>query len=143
MSPFTAFFESLHSAWIDELTERFPEPKPELGMPQKFSVLQAPSLEIAEVLRVEVDIDGRKGVVLLAVSKKAIHELNCGAGALWASIALRAVKEFQFRKIQPRLSEEALHLDANWTKKRIDGMSRLVWVPVSLGGAQCFLGVGA
>ncbi len=143
MSPFTALFESLHSAWIDELTERFPEPKPELGMPRRFSDLQPPVQGLAQVLRIEVEIEGRKGVVLLALSQAAIDAVGCSGPELWEALRGRAGREFQFRKIQPQLSEARAYADDAWTVKKVEGFSRLIWVPVSLDGAACFLGVGA
>ena len=43
MSPWTALLQSLHSALIDEVTDRHPEPKPELGFPKKQSQFQFPA----------------------------------------------------------------------------------------------------
>lgn len=143
MSPFTALFEALHSAWIDELTQRFPEPKPELGMPRRFADLLPPVAGLAEIVRIDVEIDGRRGVALLALSQAAIDCLGCPAQELWLALAQRAEREFQFRKIQPALSGAQLYRDDSWTAKKVEGFSRLIWVPVSLDGAACFLGVGA
>jgi hypothetical protein len=37
MNPWGAFFEALHSVWIDEWLERYPDTTPELGLPQKVA----------------------------------------------------------------------------------------------------------
>jgi hypothetical protein len=142
-SPFTALFESLHSAWIDELTERFPEPKPELGMPMRFSELKAPVTGLAQVVRVDVEIGGKKGVALLALSQEAASNLGCDSQSLWEALAARSQREFEFRKVQPILGQPQVFRDEGWATKKPEGFSRLIWVPVSLDGAACFLGVGA
>lgn len=142
-SPFTALFESLHSAWIDELTERFPDPKPELGMPMRFSELAAPVAGLAQVVRVEVEIGGKKGVALLALSQKAMEKLGCSGAELWGALGERAQKEFAFRGIRPTLSKAGQYSGEDWTLGKPEGFSRLIWVPVSLDGSACFLGVGA
>ncbi len=145
MSPFTALFEGLHSAWIDELIERFPDPKPELGMPVRYSGL-TPPLEpsaLSCVLRADVELSERVGAVFLALTAEAEKKLGVGADALWTAMLTRAESEFARRSIQPKFLATESHFVNSWQKKAVKNMSRLVWVPVSLNGALCFLGLAA
>ena len=66
MSPWTALLESLHSSLIDELTDRHPEPKPELGMPIRMNAFVAPSAELQTALVSLVVIQSQLGLAVLA-----------------------------------------------------------------------------
>ena len=61
MSPWTALLESLHSALIDEVTDRHPEPKPELGLPKRQSQFAFPSLEAPTTLWVNMSSAIQRG----------------------------------------------------------------------------------
>src|ERR1700722_15082723 len=66
MNPWTGLFQSVHSALIDELTERHPEPKPELGMPVREASYRIPDPALSSILVCGVDLSEQRGVLLLA-----------------------------------------------------------------------------
>jgi hypothetical protein len=151
MSPWTALLESLHSALIDELTERHPEPKPELGMPQRHKTLALPapgklSSVICEVTFVLAQpVAGSKetrGFALLAVDDACSAKLKLDARKLWDALIKRAGREFMFRGIQPRLGD-VKELEGAAFPSGFAEPTRVIWIPFKLGGAACYLGVGA
>src|SRR4051794_38124098 len=107
MSPWTALLESLHSAMIDELTERHPEPKPELGMPMRRAQFDTPAPSCDQILLSRTAFEdvalGGTGVALIAMSPEARKLLKLDEKKLWEALLRRAGGEFMHRKIKPRL----------------------------------------
>jgi hypothetical protein len=144
--------ESLHSALIDELTERHPKPKPELGMPQRHRTLAMPAAGKLDALICEASFvlaepaaDGSRetrGFALLAIDEAAAAKLKCDAAKLWASLIKRAGREFGFRNIQPRLSDVRALPGPDIPPGFIQP-SRVIWIPFKLGAGSAYLGVGA
>lgn len=144
MNSWTAVLESLHSALIDELTERCPEPRPGLGMPLRRAVLDLPNPAITELIGLEIEVDASRGVGLLAVDAKALNTLQMKtATELWSALAHRAGSEFSHRGIRPRfgsltpipVSNPAC--PAGWSSP-----NRVIWIPVSLVPGLVYLGLG-
>ena len=103
MSPWTAFLESLHSALIDEITERHSEPKPELGLPLRQNRFAVPSSEVEQLLLVEVACGTSPGIALLAQAG-FMKAIRLSPQDLWNAIVQRAETEFSRRGIEPRFS---------------------------------------
>ena len=146
MNPWTALLESLHSALVDELIERHPEPKPELGMPQRHRdlVLPAPGLQGALICDVGFTLEAggeTRGFALFAVDAEGALKLKTDSRGLWRSLLGRAGREFVFRKIKPRLGEpkdlNSAELPAGFAVP-----SRVIWIPFKLNPGSCYLGVG-
>lgn len=152
MSPWTALLESLHSALIDELTERHPEPKPELGMPQRHKQLAMPAPTALQVVICEVrfvlekpDAQGNpelRGFALLAADADCARKLKLDAEKLWEAILKRAGGEFMFRNIKPRLGS-ARALSEPELPSGFAEPTRVIWIPFKLNPGTCYLGVGA
>src|SRR4051812_31960997 len=105
MSPWTALLESLHSALIDEITERHPDPKPELGMPLRQSRFALPSAKVDAIILSEVSFDQSKGIALIATSTACLKTLKITNSDLWKALLKRAGSEFSRRQIQPKLGQ--------------------------------------
>lgn len=164
MSPWTSLLQSLHSAFLDELVERHPDPPPELGLPLRVRGFGLPEGRDLRLWVQEIEFapagDGgggkssrhpAQGLGLLALEAAALSPLGLVDGsALWESMLRRAGAEFLRRGIQPRFGK-GVALDGN------DGVATLpdsfaapaavVWIPVRLsaGGidSRCFFGIGA
>ena len=142
MSPWTAFLESLHSALIDELTERHPEPKPELGLPMRQNRFAMPSAEVEQLLLVEVAFAGSQGLALLASQQGFMKALELKPEKLWQAMLKRAGSEFARRQIQPKLSAiQELKATDTFPASTLQ-CARVIWIPVRVPGGQCFFGVG-
>lgn len=155
MSPWTALLESLHSALIDELTERRPEPKPGLGLPLRKSSWSMPPTTASRILLVEVtqkDIaqvmpgSPPVGFVGLALDPECERHLGCDTETLWNAILKRAGSEFARRGIRPLVSrtlstDQKAGLPASLAKSAQEP-TRVVWIPLSLGEGSVFLGLG-
>jgi hypothetical protein len=148
MTPWTALLESLHSALIDELTERHPEPKPGLGVPLRQKEFAAPGPEIVHVLACQVSFDQGRGHAFLALDAKAAKILELNSQELWDSLIKRAGAEFSRRSIRPKLATP-VHLMRSETLDTLPAPAwshppqRVVWIPFSLGEGKCFLGLAA
>jgi len=151
MSPWTALLESLHSALIDELIERHPEPKPELGMPQRHRQLAMPAPGTLSAVICEVSFalaqptaasSEARGFALIAIDDACIKELKLDAAQLWNALLKRAGREFGFRGIQPRLGD-LRDLKSAALPPGFAEPVRVIWIPFKLGAGACYLGVGA
>jgi hypothetical protein len=151
MSPWTALLESLHSALIDELTDRHPEPKPELGMPQRHRQLVLPATGPLTAVICEVSFalaqptaasTETRGFALIAVDETCAKRLKLDATQLWNSLIKRAGGEFGFRGIQPRLGN-LQELKSSTLPAGFAEPARVIWIPFKLGSGACYLGVGA
>ena len=143
MSPWTALLESLHSALIDELVERHPDPKPELGLPLRQNRFAIPSPEVEQILLVEVGFAASQGIAALASQKGFMKAVSLEPSLLWQAMLHRAKAEFSRRQIQPKLSSaQQLQATAAFPPSTLR-CSRVIWIPVRVPGGQCFFGVGA
>jgi hypothetical protein len=137
MTPWTALLESLHSALIDELTERHPEPKPTLGMPIRQAKLSLPPSAQA-VLICEFSFDEARGFAMLAFEDGFMQALNILPEDLWQAILKRAGSEFMHRQIRPKTGQIQTFTDL---KGYIDP-GRVVWIPFQIPAGTCYLGLG-
>jgi hypothetical protein len=158
VSPYTALLESLHSALVDELTERHPEPKPELGMPTRSATFSLPDPSARKLLACQIGFErekalavasaaetlgGPRGIALLATSAEFDKALGTTAPKLWAAVLARAGSEFARRGIRPVFSAPDL-LDAPTALPAgypVPG--RFIWIPFRLPKGPGYLGVGA
>jgi hypothetical protein len=137
----------LHSALIDELTERHPEPKPELGMPQRQRELALPVPGLTGALICEtsfaLEAGGEtRGFALFAADAEAASKLGLDSRALWEALIKRAGREFMFRGIKPRLGDVRV-LEGPGLPAGYAAPGRVVWIPFKLNPGVCWLGVGA
>lgn len=142
MSPWTAFLESLHSAFIDELTDRHPEPKPELGLPLRQNRFGIPSPEIEQLLIVEVAFDNSHGIALLACQSGFAKGLGEPQRKLWEAMVNRAGSEFSRRGIRPKFFPVQEFRSADTFPPSTLNCSRVIWMPIRIPAGQCFFGVG-
>ncbi len=142
MSPFTALFESLHSAWIDEIIERHPDPKPILEMPVRMNELKLPLLEFEQVGWVEVELGDRKAVIVLAHQVHAIEDLGLSVRDLWEKMLTRAGAEFLRRNINPRVGKFDL-AQGLLSEAYPLPITRLIWVGAKLKNGVCYYGMAA
>src|SRR4051812_46396199 len=105
MNPWTAVLQSVHSALIDELTDRHPEPKPELGMPVRQTGYSIPDPALTSVLICGLDLAGAQGMIVLASEPGFAKTLKVPMEELWSLILKRAGGEFSRRGIQPVFSK--------------------------------------
>jgi hypothetical protein len=169
VSPWTAFLESLHSAWVDELNERLPGIKPELGMPIRQKVPAFPSAEVASTVICEVGfvreeasaavVTGgsgeSRGFAMLALDVDARKKLGLEPRAAWDALMRRAGGEFGFRKISPRIGTPQEAKTGAASGGASGGASilalpagfvtpgRVIWIPFRLHPGVSYLGVGA
>jgi len=143
MSPWTTLLESFHSSLIDELIERHPEPKPELGLPTRKPKFELPETGLASVICATADFGSSPtGCVALCLSAGAAKKLKLQSSELWAAVGKRAVVEFGHRGIQPRLGQ-ATPLGAGGTLPAgFSEPQRMVWIPFRIGGDVIYLGMG-
>jgi hypothetical protein len=143
MSPWTALLESLHSSLIDEITERHPEPKPELGMPRRLNQWGEPATEVTSILISEVAIGDQRGLAALALEPGFEKALKIEAKDLWKSLLRRAGAEFMRRQVKPIVSEPQLLDEPYPLPKGYSEPGRLIWIPFRVGKSACYLGIGA
>ncbi|MGK5082718.1 hypothetical protein WDW37_05375 [Bdellovibrionota bacterium FG-1] len=147
MSPWTALLESLHSALIDELIQRHPEPKPELGMPIRQRELAFPASGLPDALLCSISFaTGQSeslGFALLGVDTDCRQKLGIAPQQLWDSLIRRAGQEFFYRGIKPRLGNPVeIQRDASpLLPKGFPIPGRVIWVPFRLNPGVCYLGV--
>jgi len=142
MNPWTAIFQSVHSALIDELTERHPEPKPELGMPVREADYRVPDPALTSVLVTEVGIGEARGILFLASEPGFARALKLPAPELWAAIMKRAGAEFMRRGVRPVLSEPVTLLATSPLPVHLPQVGRVVWIPFRIPAGRCHLGLG-
>ncbi len=143
MNPWTAVLQSVHSALIDELTDRHPEPKPELGMPVRGNEYRVPDPSLTSVLACVVEISGQRGVVFLANEPSFTQALGQSAPELFKALLKRAGGEFLHRGIKPVFSEPVTLLGASALPADFPTPGRVVWIPFKLPSGSCYLGLGA
>jgi hypothetical protein len=158
MSPWTALLQSLHSALIDEINERLPKLKPELGMPIRQRELAAPAPEVQSTLICEASFlredeaaakstaasATSRGFVLLSVDADAAKKLGLDTRKLWAVLLKRAaIKEFGHHKISPSFQDSG-ELKAPFSLPEDYAVpGRVVWIPFRLHPGVVYLGLGA
>jgi len=146
VNPWTALLQSLHSALIDELTDRHPEPKPELGMPSRQGRWSSPDPALSEILLCEVLLDSASGIAFLAAEPGFTQSLKLSLPELWDLIFQRAGSEFMRRGIKPKVGRR--DQTQNGTKlpaKLPEGYpqpGRIVWIPFKIPGGTAYLGMG-
>ena len=136
----------MHSSLIDELTERHPLPKPELGIPMRHSHWQVPALASGTVVVCEVELSGAKGgskgLAFLTLEDSCAKKLKIDAKGLWDSLLRRAGGEFMHRGIKPLLDAPVELKPGDPLPAHFHQPTRVVWIPMKIDGSSCFLGMG-
>jgi hypothetical protein len=143
MSPWTALLQSLHSALIDEVTDRHPEPKPELGLPKKQSAFQFPSDAATKMIWVKTSFGPLNGAVLIAYQDEFMKALNVNAGQFLGLISKRAGSEFTRRQIAPAFQTPAELKNSDKIPAELSALPRIVWIPITLPAGSCWFGIAA
>ncbi len=141
MTPWTAFFHSVHSSLIDELNERFPDSKPELKMPVRFSgfaYLAGMTQACLSAIQIRMEGEPTWGYLTLAWDANALQTFQNNPNELWSALLRRAGSEFSRRGIQPQFEVPrliSLHPDSDpyfeWPKAW-PTPEKTVWVPFLL-----------
>ena len=142
MNPWTGLFQSVHSALIDELTERHPEPKPELGMPMREATYRLPDPQLSSILVCEVNLSEQRGVLLLASDPGFCQALKLQALEFWDAIMKRAETELSRRALKPMLSRPLTLLASSPLPAQFPVLGRVVWIPFRIPEGRCHLGLG-
>ncbi|HUP57158.1 MAG TPA: hypothetical protein VM598_06875 [Bdellovibrionota bacterium] len=143
MNPWTAILQSVHSALIDELTDRHPEPKPELGMPLRENHYRVPDPSLTSVLACGIEISGQRGVLFLAGEPGFAKKLGLAPTELFQAVLKRAGGEFMHRGIRPVFSAPVTVLGSSPLPGDLPVPGRVVWIPFKIPAGTCFLGLGA
>ena len=143
MTPWTSLLESIHSALIDELTERHPKPKPELGMPVRKTDITLPDQRLESTLLISVEMDDSRGIVMLSFQNEFMKALHTDPQEFWRALGKRSGTEFARRNILPRFAKPELLEGALQVQDRAQTPLRVVWIPFKLPAGTCYLGLAA
>jgi hypothetical protein len=145
MTPWTHLLESLHSTLIDELIERYPDFKPELGMPRRANEWALPThLPVQEMILINVQFDHHLelGFSGLAAKWDSDFEPDFDLKSLWQKLRLRAQKEFQRRALAPLWGPEVSLTAYHQLPEPLSAPKRLIWIPVKVPTLQLWLAIG-
>lgn len=142
-SPWTGLLEALHSALIDELTDRHPEPKPVLDLPRRHSSWTIPGQDVTTILRCEFQFGDQAGTALLALAPPFAQALGLTPILLWQAVLKRAGSEFHLRHLHPKLGPVNEFSTAAPPPENLGRARRLVWIPLQIPAGRCFLGLTA
>lgn len=140
MRTWNSLLETLHSAWIDELVERHPDPKPELGLPSRRKDQELPESGLTLTLEARIELEGRSGAALLAMDSAGKAALGVELAALWSALLERSRPELERRGIAPRFGAPAAPAKGP-AKGAGAAAGQTIWYPARLGSGRCFLGV--
>ena len=148
MSPWTALLESLHSALIDDLNERLPDLKPELGMPLKQRELAMPNSELKTALICAVSFTLENstvshGFAALGADPAYTSKIGLTTEQIWEALIHRAEGEFLLRNIKPRFGTPSSLSAPAKLPYGFAVPGRVVWIPFRLNPGTCYLGIGA
>ncbi len=134
--------QAFHSALIDELTERQPEPKPTLGLPRRGPGFSEPAGADRVLLAATAEMDAMEGraLVALAFEPSALQTVSASAPEVWSSWLGRVTgHEFRLRSIAARVSAPS-EIAHGKSPPLVPGS--LVWIPIGVGEGSCYLGFG-
>ena len=147
MNPFTAMLQACHSALIDELCDRYPEPKPELGLPVRLGQWKSPDAAIERAYAALFEFGsevGSEGIIALCTDDSLLPALGLTLEALTQAWIRRCGTEFHRRSIAPALRPfEWTPFVASQATVGIQEVTRIVWMPIRLKGGALHLGIGA
>ncbi len=127
MSIWNAVLQTTHSALIDELNEKFPENRLELGLPKRFHLYEAlphQTVSVWQTLHSENPAEPGIAVSGLAGSKgQTAGELQ----ALATRLRSRFEAEFKFRGIPVRTGDWTAHPPST---------RMVIWLPISIIGIE-------
>jgi len=127
MGAWNGILKSLHSALIDELNERYPDEKPELGLPSR-SAGWALAPQSRSALLVPVAAEGGAGIAALgALSSQTEADLE----QLFRNLLKRAAPDFARLEISPRFAKAVFSPNGS-LPKGIPAPAMVIWLPISL-----------
>lgn len=140
MNPWTALLESIHSAVIDELNERFPDIRPVLGLPSRCSEWKTLDPDVARYLVFDVEIQRQRGLAAVGLAPPLERKLK--TEVFWEALIKRADSEFHRRGIQPRFGSGIVVAPQAPLPKSFTLPSRVIWIPIVVDGDPCVFGIG-
>jgi hypothetical protein len=136
MSGWSTVFQTLHSCLIDELTDRYPDPQPVLGLPRKFPGFCMPhGAEHPELWYAPLSLDGKQAWFILATQSRTRENFPRSWNEFWASLLKTIEHEKGIRK-------QAFEVGKPQPMETPPEVTQLIWVPFALGGGTCFMGMG-
>ena len=141
MSPWNLLLESLHSSLLDELLERVPQAKPELGLPRRDPGLLWPDPGVETLFAWKIELTGGRGFAFLGFDFEAQKRIQVEPVVFWESLLARAKKlEFPRRAIAPEFTDPK-QIKA---QKSIDHPKpkMVIWIPFGLLPGRTYLGIG-
>jgi len=118
MSVWNAILQATHSALIDELNDRFPAEKLELGLPKRIDGAVGAEPGARVLFRAVTSAEGPGFLALSGNVKQNAHEL----ADVLAKTVTRAEKEFTIRKIDARFGAPLPTAPAR--------VSMTIWLPI-------------
>lgn len=146
MSSVRSFLESLHSALIDELNDRHPEIKPELGLPKSGQEWTWPTSEPGALLLTPAFVERSRLVAAILFDQTAAGALGYSPEQLWAKLLPRAESEFKHRGIAPVVEKPVLFCydgSVSSIPHECEEITRQIWIPMRVDRlGSCWLGMG-
>lgn len=131
MSSWNAVLSSLHSSLIDELNERFPKAKPELGLPKRTSGWEMPAASEKALLS-EVTVSEGAGYVALGAKTS---QKDPDIAALLKAVVVRAEKDFERRCVKPVFGK-SLVTEGSAFPKTWPAPQMFIWLPISVADGK-------
>ena len=141
MTSWTALLEALHSSLVDELNGRFPEEKPELGMPLRQAIFAIPHSSVTELCFCETFLGEVRGLAFLAGDTTAQSSLE----AVWVGMIKHAGAELSRRNVKPRMNpmrKMAVTAGSVAWPTGLPQPGRVIWIPFRLRNGSYTLGLG-
>ena len=128
MSAWNSVLQGLHSALIDELNHRYPDEKPELGLPSRHQGFHG-SKNATQACLSRVTVDGNFGLALLGL---AAQQKTDEAQALFKAVIDRALKnEFPRRNVVPQFGKFQ-NFPIKSLPSDIPQIQMVIWLPISV-----------
>lgn len=139
----TNVLNSVHSVFIDELTEIREDPKPELGLPMQAQGFAIPETypDFGELSFSACMVEAEKigvGFVFFAGTPGFLKAFKLTEAKLWESLIARSKKDFKARRLAAELKPPFQPLK-NPSAVRLNS---LIWYPFQVPEGQGFIGLG-
>ena len=129
MNDWSELLQALHSAMMEELSERFPHAKFELGLPRRVEKLAFPPTS-TQSLVTQVRIGDFSGVVTVGYG---MGQNAKEVAQIMDQVKKRATKEFTRRRISPQFGVYAVHRSGEikpaWLQCE---PSVIIWLPIQV-----------
>jgi len=139
----TNVLNSIHSVFIDELTEIRDEPKPELGLPMQSQGFSIPETfeDFGELKFSACLVEAEKlgvGFVFFAATGGFLKAFKLSEEKFWEAMVSRSKKDFKARRLVAELKPPFQPLK----NPRAVKLNTLIWYPFQVPEGQGFIGLG-